>query len=60
MRGVSKDRLRRACGHPSRLVQEGEHLRMTAVLLVAACVFGRGKPGHDGGWVSITDVIDAF
>jgi hypothetical protein len=33
LRGVSKDgREHGACGHPSRLAEDGEHLRMTAVL----------------------------
>jgi hypothetical protein len=33
LRGVSKDgREHGACGHPSRLAEDDEHLRMTAVL----------------------------
>jgi hypothetical protein len=36
LRGVSKDgRKHRVCGHPSRLaLKKGEHLRMTAVLVL--------------------------
>jgi hypothetical protein len=34
LRGVSKDGPEHgACGHPSRLAEGGEHLRMTAVLV---------------------------
>jgi hypothetical protein len=32
LRGVSKDRHRRVCGHPSRLAEGGEHLRMTIAM----------------------------
>jgi hypothetical protein len=37
------------CGHPSRLAEDGEHLRMTVV--VGICEFflidARVKPAHD-------------
>jgi hypothetical protein len=33
LRGVSKDGSEALVAHPSRLAQEGEHLRMTAVLI---------------------------
>jgi hypothetical protein len=36
LRGVSKDRRKhRSCGHPSRLAEDGEHLRMTAEIAAA-------------------------
>jgi hypothetical protein len=36
-----------ACGHPSRLAEDGEHLRMTAVQ-VAMVFNGKKLPGHYG------------
>jgi hypothetical protein len=33
LRGVSKDSIRALVAHPSRLAEDGEHLRMTGVLM---------------------------
>jgi hypothetical protein len=44
LRGVSKDRRMRACGHPSRLAEDGERLRMTAVLICAKLAAINGDP----------------
>jgi diadenosine tetraphosphate (Ap4A) HIT family hydrolase len=51
LRGVSKDGRERACGHPSRLAEDGEHLRMTGVLMfcLKKDVDARHKAGQDEG-----------
>jgi hypothetical protein len=64
MRGVSMDGRRRACGRPSRLAHEGEHLRMTAVLFGSRCVHKAGpRPAMmHGGQIEapIAQTVEAF